>query len=269
MTRYYNMKSNRQWKYIASQKCLWQTIDFTSISIYCAYDTAYLDHCLSLGVIQNQRECVKELRLSNNTPISPQFLERVLSIGYPNLESLYIQRATLASHPQRSWGFHHLRNTKLRTVSLRYTFANTDDVNELLCHVGSTLRSLDLGYTNIGSMSLYEISELAPNLEYLNIDSAFRITERDLNLLRSNLIVLSLNNCYAVSKTFLKNYLKNGSRLQYLSVKGCDALTRKDISTLVELSPGLNVIHTAILDDDTIEGYTKFIEAICNATYVL
>jgi len=54
--------------------------------------------------------------------------------------------------------------------------------------------------------------------------------------------------------------MKPGNRVEKIDVRGCDRLTLGDLRCLQKIKPGLEMVHTALLEEESIWGYRKYIE---------
>jgi len=54
--------------------------------------------------------------------------------------------------------------------------------------------------------------------------------------------------------------MKPGNRIEKIDVRGCDRLTLGDLRCLQKIKPDLEIVHTALLEEESVWGYRKYIE---------
>ena len=54
--------------------------------------------------------------------------------------------------------------------------------------------------------------------------------------------------------------MKPGNRVEKIDVRGCDRLTLGDLRCLQKIKPDLEMVHTALLEEESVWGYRKYIE---------
>lgn len=54
--------------------------------------------------------------------------------------------------------------------------------------------------------------------------------------------------------------MKPGNRIEKIDVRGCDRLTLGDLRCLQKIKPDLEMVHTALLEEESVWGYRKYIE---------
>jgi hypothetical protein len=169
----------------------------------------------------------------------------------------------------------------LEEISLRQTLAASASIQTLVVSHGTRLRKLDVSYTNIDDATLIDgIGKYCYRLDDLKLDGAFRISGtglKDFLLVHAptSLKCLSLRYTFALRPSWIVEFIKRQvivhgfCSLKYLCLEGCDIFTLKDINGLMELikatdaTENIPVIHhTALLEDDTIQGYEMFIYLI-------
>lgn len=209
------------------------------------------------------------------TYIGPQDLRflHLLLMNSCQLRSLAIDRIQLGDEAGK---FFECLPQTLRNVSLQQTFVTSGAVHSLLRVHGYRLESIDFSYTNIDDTSLQDVARFCNggNLKELYLNATFRITGFGLEelLARSgptSLKKLALKHAHMLRSQWLLTYFVRQERAQgrveidSLWLDGCDMLTLRDIRSLVAITKSnCWISHSAILEDDTIEGYMDLIHRI-------
>jgi hypothetical protein len=178
----------------------------------------------------------------------------------------------------------------LEEVSLRQTLVGPQIIKKLLQKHGLRLRKLDLSYTNMTDSTLEDIGiyccDVLGSLETLLIDCAFCLSKEAIHRFLvtqcpTTIRNLSFTFAYNLEPSWLISFINRQqhynrldtmdtmtapfSCLRFINVQGSDLFTIKDINKISNLMQGKCTIrHTAILEDETIEGYKKLLDKLCN-----
>lgn len=237
-----------------------------SLSISCPTNLGYQD-----------LELIRRLLVDNNS-LKRLHLEK-LYLGSPEAQKVMLQLIEV------------LPDT-LEEVSFRQTLIGPVIIRKLLQKHGLHLRRLDLSYTNMTDETLEDIGiyccDALGNLETLLMDCAFCLSQDAIQkffviqcpMTLRNLsftFAYNLEPCWLVSFITRQQYYNKletvtsqtasllTSCLQFINIQGSDLFTITDISKILNLIQGkCNILHTAILEDETIEGYKKLLDKLCN-----
>lgn len=167
----------------------------------------------------------------------------------------------------------------LEQISLRQTLIGPGIIKKLLQRHGLRLKRLDLSYTNMTDNTLEDIGiyccDVLGRLDTLIMDCAFNLSKQGIqrflvSYCPTTLKRLSFAFTYNLEPPWLTCFIKRqirytAAQLSYINIQGSDLFTIKDINQLSTLMRGkCQIRHTAILEDETIEGYKRLLDKLCN-----
>lgn len=158
----------------------------------------------------------------------------------------------------------------LREIRLARLFRLTNVTLENMSRHCSHLRRIDLDgclYSVSGLAVLLQGTRVAKTLRHLSMSRCHLIdTERlpallgDLAGIRS----LDLSHLDGLQTYQVETIVRVCGRLRRLSVQGCPEFTLKDLAKIQQLSPGLQIVHDARLEDHTIDAVRRFLLGLTN-----
>lgn len=273
------------WKHVADQSRLWKSIDLSLIGPNelknLAWNALFIDNNsgnTTTGTFLNRLNKAQEILIVCPSYIGPKDLKclHLLLMNTSNLKSLALDRIQLGEEMGKL--FECLPQT-LETVSLRQTLVGSNAIHSLLRIHGHRLKVIDLSYTSIDNTTLeHDIVQFCTpsgKLQELYIDGTFKVSNRGIwSLLVNNgptsLKKLSVKYAHFLRSQWLMEYMNRQINtyhgdilLECLWLDGCDLLTLRDIKSLISATKGnCWISHSAILEDDTLEGYMDLIDRI-------
>ncbi|KAK9476253.1 hypothetical protein V1514DRAFT_311878 [Lipomyces japonicus] len=138
--------------------------------------------------------------------------------------------------------------------------------NRVLCR---SLKELNLAFTGISSHAVYLLSDHMSNLNNLMLSGNLAVAGHAIDYLlscsdmRHKLERLDLRFIWGLEAVwFIKYFTHRPNGLHTLDIRGCEHFTKKDLVGMTEISPATNVLNSIVLEDDSIEGYRKFVNLL-------
>ncbi|CUS08424.1 unnamed protein product [Tuber aestivum] len=253
----------REWYYIGNDPLLWNELDLSNLR------NTSLPHFLVPRTLHRRLTTCRSLTIDAPISIGVHHILTLLKCASqsPNLCSL-----TLTSIPNiRSQTkaleqfFLSVKSRNLQHVDLSKISISTSVIQALLQTSRKTLKSLDLEFSNVEDPVLRAIAQFEA-LEHLSLLDCFSLSKPGLRSFLSKRLPASvrvLKICWLpdVRIGWLYELLtKPGNRIEKIDVRGCDRLTLGDLRCLQKIKPELEMVHTALLEEESVWGYRKYLE---------
>lgn len=127
------------------------------------------------------------------------------------------------------------------------------------------MKSLNLEFSNIEDPALRATAQFEV-LEHLSLLDCFSLSKPGLRSFLSKRLPVTvrvLKICWLPDVRIGWLYellMKPGNRVEKIDVRGCDRLTLGDLRCLQKIKPDLEMVHTALLEEESVWGYRKYIE---------
>ncbi|RPB03636.1 hypothetical protein L873DRAFT_1786656 [Choiromyces venosus 120613-1] len=253
----------REWYYIGNDPLLWHDLDLSNLR------STSLPHFLVPRTLHKHLTTCRSLTIDAPISIGVQHILILLKCASqsPNLRSLSLtsipnirsQTKTLEQF------FLSTKSQNLQHVDLSKTSISTSVIQALLQTSRKTLKSLNLEFSNIEDPALRAIAQFEV-LEHLSLLDCFSLSKPGLRSFLSKRFPASvrvLKICWLPDVRIGWLYellMKPGNRVEKIDVRGCERLTLGDLRCLQKIKPGLEIVHTALLEEESIWGYRKYIE---------
>ncbi|CAN6602927.1 hypothetical protein TRVA0_002S01904 [Trichomonascus vanleenenianus] len=277
-----------QWNGVASQPRLWKCINLSHLSPSelrrLAWQTLWMDDPsrtppLSQQALAQRIASAEAINVICPSYIGPKDLRslQLLLLHNDCLRELRLERIQVSC----SWAtklFDALPSTLVH-LSLRQTLADAATVERILRLHAPQLVTLDLSYTSIEDSTLDCIASCL-QLRFLYLDGVFKLTSGAIQQFLQEsapvgLAVLSLRSFYCLRPLWVFEYIKRqiragGPVAQSIDLHGCDLFTCKDIIGLCQMTRNnCKISHSAILAEDSLQGYRDLIDRICQGVVEL
>ncbi|PWW71724.1 hypothetical protein C7212DRAFT_348796 [Tuber magnatum] len=258
----------REWYFIGNDPLLWNELDLSNLR------NTSLPHFLVPRTLHRHLTTCRSLTIDAPISLGVHHILTLLKCASqsPNLCSL-----TLTSIPNiRSQTkalerfFLSVNSRNLQHVDLSKTSISTSVIQALLQTSRKTLKSLDLEFSNIEDPALRAIAQFEV-LEHLSLLDCFSLSKPGLRSFLSKRLpasVRALKICWLPDVRIGWLYellMKPGNRVEKIDVRGCDRLTLGDLRCLQKIKPELEMVHTALLEEESVWGYRKYIEYLGNS----
>jgi hypothetical protein len=153
----------------------------------------------------------------------------------------------------------------LKRVDLSRTSISSSVVQALMQTHKSTLESLKLEFSTIEDPALRAISQ-AEKLRELSLFGCFSLSKCALRAFLSKrtpptIRTLDIRWLPDVRIGWLYELLlRPNSKIKSIDISGCERLTLGDLQSLQKVKPEVKMVHTAVLVDESIWGYRRYIE---------
>ncbi|KAK9450196.1 uncharacterized protein V1518DRAFT_413204 [Limtongia smithiae] len=144
-----------------------------------------------------------------------------------------------------------------------------------LCYapaLAKSLVSLDLSFSGLQDGAVYMLADTFTNLTRLSLAGNLAIGTSAMSYLMNALVVadkiqiLDLRFLWAVVPANVLALVCARPSIQILDLRGCDRVTKSDVRNLQRITPRSCIYSTAILEEESVWGYTRFVEMLTNAT---
>ena len=245
---------------MASSASLWRDIDLTHFEEKSMnYDRmfAYLTKCRSIATPLH--------------PIEAKLFQRILSVAArsPKLEVVVFRPYYALSSQSVDW-FSNMVTSQLVNIDLSYCVnVSTETLDNLVnCH-GATLKALDLSHTMVEDSTLLKLHQACPVLEDLSLAACFRLSRGVLAIflqmhLPRTLKRIDLRYLFNVRGEWL---VQIPNEMMFIDVRGVDSVTVKHVRQAVNKRL-FQVANSALLEDDTIDGYRKYVRLLSEAAVI-
>ena len=194
-----------------------------------------------------------ELRLENYPSISTASLAMFLQKTPAKLKVLSLHGTQIPSSVVRSLKSNKRLCESLEELNMSFTSSTSDTVYLLADCDLRRLSSLHLaGNLSISGESIHHL------LRILSEGFVFNNEVKKANISRLDFRFIWGFEAY----WFVDFFKRMDNKMEVLDIRGCEHFTKRDIANMLAVSPQTVVLNSVLLEDDTVEGYRRFVSLL-------